>query len=135
MVEVCYFKFFAYVPTSKTSKKKQNNDALRMKEGGELCIRGNLVNYLRLRLFQKNLNASKLSKHPPLVFFTLTDRDSTIPRNNIHTYVVANPVRGLLDRKRSQEHLRKESSNESMETKRKTTKEGTITQSTCQKKI
>ena len=36
-------------------------------------------------------------------------------------YVVANPVRGLLDRKRSEEHL--QSSNESMEmkTKQKTT--------------
>ena len=42
--------------------------------------------------------------------------------------VVANPVRGLLDRTRSEEHL--QSYNESMETKNKT-----ITQSTCQKKI
>ena len=48
-----------------------------------------------------------------LVFFTLTDRASTIQYPVIH--VVANPVRGLLDRKRSEEHL--PSSNES---KRKT---------------
>ena len=32
-----------------------------------------------------------------VVFFTLTDRASTIPSN---IYVVANPVRGMLDRKR-----------------------------------
>ena len=50
-----------------------------------------------------------------VVFFTLTDRASTIPSNIV--YVVANPVRGLLDRKRSEEHL--QSSNES---KRKTHK-------------
>ena len=47
--------------------------------------------------------------------------------------MVANPVvRGLLDRKRSEEHL--QSSNESI-TKHKNKKKGTITQSTCQKKI
>ena len=49
-----------------------------------------------------------------LVFFTLlTDRASTIPSN---IRGVANPVRGLLDRKRSQEH-HLQSSNESMKTK------------------
>ena len=37
-----------------------------------------------------------------VVFFTLTDRASTIYPV---LYVVANPVRGLLDRKRSEEHL------------------------------
>ena len=44
------------------------------------------------------------------MFFTLTNRAlySVI-------YVVVNPVRGLLDRTRSEEHL--QSSNESMETK------------------
>ena len=46
-----------------------------------------------------------------VVFFTLTDRASTIP-SNIRG---SNPVRGLLDRERSEEHL--PSSNES---KRKT---------------
>ena len=87
-----------------------------MKEGGELYIRGKL-NYLRLRLFEKNLNASK---HPTLVFFTLTDRDSTIPSNIIHTwYVVANPVRGLLDRKRSQEQHRHKAPTRSLKQKHK----------------
>ena len=38
------------------------------------------------------------------VFFRLIDRASTIPRNN----AVANPIRGLLDRKRSEEHFGKE---------------------------
>ena len=38
-----------------------------------------------------------------VVFFTLTDWPSTIPSTVI--YVVANPVRGLLNRKRSEEHL------------------------------
>ena len=83
-MEVCYFKFFAYVPISKTSKKKKNNDALRMKEeGGELYKDGKLVNYLFWLMFKKYLNASKLSKHPPFVFFTLTGWDSTISSNNI----------------------------------------------------
>ena len=54
-------------------------------------------------------------------------------------YVVANPVRGLLHRKRSEEHL--QSFNESMETKTKQkTKQndknkGTTTQNICQKNI
>ena len=48
------------------------------------------------------------------MFFTLTDRASTI-------YVVTSPVRGLLDRKISEEHLR--SSNESTKTKTKRQKE------------
>ena len=48
-----------------------------------------------------------------VVFFTLTDRASTTPSNIL--YVIANPVRGLVDRKTSEEHL--QSSNESMETK------------------
>ena len=61
------------------------------------------------------------------MLFTLTDRTSIIP-SNIHTYMVANPVRGLLDRRRSEEHL--QSTNKRMKKKR-----GTITQSTCQKKI
>ena len=74
-----------------------------------------------------------------VVFFTLTDRASTVPSK---IYVVANPVRGLLDRKRSEEHL--QSSNESKiknKTKNKNKqnrndkKKGTITQSTCQKNI
>ena len=42
-----------------------------------------------------------------VVFFTFTDRVSTVP-SIIRGY---NPVRGLLDRKRSEEHL--QSSNES----------------------
>ena len=50
--------FFVYVPISETSKNKTNNDALRMKESGELYIRGELASYLWLRLFKKNLNAS-----------------------------------------------------------------------------
>ena len=60
-------------------------------------------------------------------FFTLNDRAPTEPSNT--DYVVANPVRGLLDRKRSEEHL--QSSNEStniyiyiyIETKQKRQKE------------
>ena len=67
------------------------------------------------------------------MFFTLTDRASTIPSSII--YVVANPVvvRGLLDRKRSEEYL--QSSNEIMKKKKKSDKKtGTITQSTCQRK-
>ena len=70
-----------------------------------------------------------------VVFFTLTDRASTIPSN-----MVANPVRGLLDRKISEEHL--PSSNESKRNpeKHKHTKndeeKGTgITKYTDQKKI
>ena len=37
------------------------------------------------------------------VFFTITDR-SGVPQPYPVTYAVANPVRGLLDRKRSEEH-------------------------------
>ena len=54
-------------------------------------------------------------------------------------YVVANPVRGLLDRKRSEVHL--QSSNESIKTQQNKNKtkndknKGRITQSTCQKNI
>ena len=50
-------------------------------------------------------------------------------------YVVANPVRGLLHRKKSEEHL--QSSNESMKTKQNKNgkKKKNTTQSTCQKKI
>ena len=48
-----------------------------------------------------------LRQNVVVVFFTLTDRASTIPINTRG----ANPVRGLLDRKRSEEHL--PSSNES----------------------
>ena len=47
------------------------------------------------------------------MFFTLIDRASTYPV----IYVVANPVRGLLDRKRSEEHI--QSFNESVKTKQK----------------
>ena len=55
-----------------------------------------------------------------IVFFTLTDRASNIP-SNIH--VVANPVRGLLDRKRSEEHLiYKEKLQREQKDKTKTTK-------------
>ena len=46
------------------------------------------------------------------VFVTLTDRASTIPSSIV---LIANPVRSLLDRKISEEHL--QSSNESMKTK------------------
>ena len=55
------------------------------------------------------------------MFFTLTDRASTIPNSII--YVVANPVvvRGLLDRKRSEEYL--QSSNEIMKKKKKRQKD------------
>ena len=57
-----------------------------------------------------------------VVFFTLTDRASTIPSNKRYS-MVANPVvvRGLLDRKRSEEHLLIliQGSNESMKTKTK----------------
>ena len=41
-----------------------------------------------------------------VVFFTLTDRASAINHTRYPViYVVANPVRGLLDRKRSEEHI------------------------------
>ena len=57
-------------------------------------------------------------------------------------YVVANPVRGLLNRKRSDEHLQSssESKNKNKNKKlffknRNDKKKGTIKQSTCQKKI
>ena len=67
------------------------------------------------------------------VFFTLlTDRASTI----VVIHVVANPVRGLLDRKRSEEHL--PSSNESKEKHKHTDdkEKGTgITKYTGQRKI
>ena len=62
------------------------------------------------------------------VFFTLTDRVSTIPSN-----IRGCQSGGLLDRKRSEKHL--QSSNESTPTKQKRQNKGTITQSTCQKKI
>ena len=69
-----------------------------------------------------------------VVFFTLTDRASTIYPV---LYVVANPVRGLLDRKRSEEHL--PSSNESKrktQTNKNDKEKGTrIAKYTCQKKI
>ena len=48
------------------------------------------------------------------VFFALTDRASTIPSNIL--YGVANPVRGLLDSEKSEEHI--QSSNESIKKKR-----------------
>ena len=61
-----------------------------------------------------------------VVLLTLIDRASTIYPV---TYVVANPVRGLLDRKRPEEHL--QSSNEGIKTKQKLNKndkkKGTIT--------
>ena len=56
----------------------------------------------------------------------------------IYEYEVADPVRGLLDRKRSEEHL--QTSNESIKTKQNKNKtkndkkKGITTQSTCQKK-
>ena len=63
------------------------------------------------------------------MFFTLTDRASTI-----YKYVVANPVRGLLDRKRSEGHL--QSSNESIKTIQKRQNErNNITQSIGQKRV
>ena len=63
------------------------------------------------------------------MFFALTDRASTI-----YKYVVANPVRGLLDRKRSEGHLR--SSNESIKTIQKRQNErNNITQSTGQNRV
>ena len=69
-----------------------------------------------------------------VVFFALTYRASTIPGN---IYAVANPVHGLLDRKRSEEHL--PSSNESKrrtQTNKNDKEKGTrITKYTCQKKI
>ena len=47
----------------------------------------------------KGASPSRPLRRPGVVvFFTLTDRATVI-------YVVANPVRGLLDRKRSEEHL------------------------------
>ena len=66
-----------------------------------------------------------------IVFFTLTDWASTIPSN---IYVVASPVRGLLDKKRSEEHIR-QSSNESKKQNKNGKNKGTITKYTCQKKI
>ena len=64
-----------------------------------------------------------------VVFFTLANR-ALYPV----MYVVANSVRGLLDRTRSEEHL--QSYNESVKTKQnKTQNKETVTQSTCQKKI
>ena len=69
-----------------------------------------------------------------VVFFTLTDRASTVYPV---LYVVANLVRGLLDRKRSEEHL--PSSNESKrktQTNKNDKEKGTrIAKYTCQKKI
>ena len=63
------------------------------------------------------------------MFLTLTDRASTI-----YKYVVANPVRGLLDRKRSEGHL--QSSNESVKTIQKRQNErNNVTQSTDQKRV
>ena len=55
-----------------------------------------------------------------VVFFTLTDR----PQPYTVIYVVANPVRGLLDRKISEEHL--QSSNKSIKKKKKKGIEGPI---------
>ena len=64
-----------------------------------------------------------------VMFFTLTDRASTI-----YKYVVANPVRDLLDRKRSGGHL--QSSNESIKTIQKRQNErDNITQSTGQNRV
>ena len=69
------------------------------------------------------------------VFFALTDRASTIPSNIL--YGVANPVRGLLESEKSEEH--KQSSNESI--KKKKGKNGNkkerkkIHTSKCQKRI
>ena len=52
-------------------------------------------------------------------------------------YVVANPLRGLLYRKRSEEHLQSfnESKKKHNETKKNDKKKGTRTKYTCQKKI
>ena len=71
-----------------------------------------------------------------VVFFTLTDRASTIPSTVIY-YVVANPVRGLLDIKRSEEHLPSSSeSKRKTQTNKNDKEKGTrITKYACQKKI
>ena len=61
-----------------------------------------------------------LLSHVVVVFFTLSDRASTITYPVI--YVVVNPVRSLLGRKRSEEHL--QMSNESMKQNKK---KGTVT--------
>ena len=70
------------------------------------------------------------------VFFTLTDMASTIP-STIRGYQY-NPVRGLLDRNRSEEHL-PTSFNESKrktQTNKNDKEKGTrIAKYTCQKKI
>ena len=93
-----------------------------MKEGGELYIRGKLVSYLRLRLFKKHLNAFKPSKHLPFVFFTLTDRDPTIPSNNIRGCQSDTWSAG---QETTTGTSTTQSSNESMETKTKTERKTT----------
>ena len=60
--------------------------------------------------------------------FTLTDRASTIPSINIH--VIANPVRGLLDRK-DRRNIYKAPTGAKKQNKNNK-KKGTITQSICQ---
>ena len=63
------------------------------------------------------------------VFFSLTDRASTPV-----IYALANPVRGLLDRKRSEEHL--QGSNENIKKESATgKKKGNKKQKTTQKRM
>ena len=72
--------------------------------------------------------------HNPMLF---SSHQPIEPQPNPVIYVVANPVRVLLDRKRSEEHL--QSSNESKrktQTNKNDKEKGTrITKCTCQKKI
>ena len=56
------------------------------------------------------------------VFFTLSDRAATVLYQVI--YVVANPGRGLLDRKRSEEHLQSSNKSKIKARKQKRQKEG-----------
>ena len=65
--------------------------------------------------------------------FTLTDRASTIP-SNIRGCQSRTCVPGLLDRKRSQEHLQREQKN-TTKSKIKRQKKGAITKCICQKNI
>ena len=77
---------------------------------------------------------SEVYENIVVVFFTLTDRASTIP-SNIH-YVVANPLRGLLDRKRSEEHLSSSNAKEKHKHTKNDKEKGTgITKYTGQTKI